>query len=551
MNTTNEQPDVTRNLRWQIYGILIMLSAGLCLGRIVAVDNITDRALQDYRLKTVKRQRLDEKRKELEQDVRNFPQDVIEKELKRIDEALTKNFLTARPTLSANDRSRFCTIRALVEPEFREKRTVVINGEQVEQVVPYAIDKIRTRTGWDTIDMVYHALPDDPDARYMYSSKPPLLPTVMAIPYWGIYNTTGCTFDTHPYLLTRITLILCHLLPLVIGWYLMASLIERFGFSDWGRLFAVALTCFATFLSTFVVTLNNHIPAIFCIIVAVYAGVRIWFDGDTRKRWFVLAGFFAAFAFANELPSAVFFAILGMALLLKFPRQTFMAGVPAAVVVVAAFFATNYIAHKTLLPAYSQPDWYKFDDFVKYEKLVKCHWNNPSGPDIGEPNTGVYAFHTIAGHHGILSLTPVWVIAIFGGYIMIRRPASGFRLQKEVSNTNTEVGSPKSETQSPMRDFALMTLVMTLICIVFYVFVMKQENRNYGGMTCGHRWSFWLIPFWTLCLLPALDSMAKHRSLRWCGLFLLLLSAMSVAYPLWNPWSVPWLQYFMLYLGLL
>ena len=538
MTTTNEHSDATRNLRWQIYGILIMISAGLCLGRILAVDNLRDRTIQEYRLTTIKKQQIDERRKEMES--RNYPQDIIEKELQRVNRELTKQFQTARPTLSANDRSRFCTIRVLVEPELRETRIVEKNGQKVEQVVPYAIDKIRTKQGWDTIDMVCHTLPDDPEGtRYLYSSKPPLLPTVMAIPYWVIYKTTGITFDTHSYLLTRITLILCHLMPLVIGWYLMALMIERFGKSDWARIFAIAFTCFATFLSTFVVTLNNHLPAIFCIIIALYAGVRIWFDGDTRKRWFALAGFFAAFAFACEMPSALFFAILGLALLIKFPRQTLIAGVPAAVVVVAAFFVTNYIAHQSPLPAYSQKDWYFFENYQKYGKTINSYWSNPQGPDVGEANRGVYAFHTIAGHHGILSLTPVWLIAIFGVLIMLLRPSS--------SGGHGVSALPSAK---PMRDFAIVTLVMTLICIAFYL-AMELQNRNYGGMTCGHRWTFWLIPFWTLCLLPALDGMAKYRLLRWCGLFLLLLSAMSVSYPLWNPWSPPWLQYFMDYLRLL
>jgi len=179
------------------------------------------------------------------------------------------------------------------------------------------------------------------------------------------------------------------------------------------------------------------------------------------------------------------------------------------------------------MPAYSKQKWYFFESYEKYGKTINCYWSNPQGPDIGEPDYSVYAFHTIAGHHGILSLTPVWIITIFGVFFMLTR-----------------------SREKPMRDFALMTLVMTLICVAFYV-AMDQPNRNYGGMTCGYRWTFWLIPFWTLCLLPALDSMAKYRLLRWCGLFLLLISAMSVSYPLWSPWSPPWLQFFMDYLGLL
>ncbi len=523
---TNEQPvDTTLALRWQIYGILIMISAGLCLGRIIAVDNISDRAVQDYRLNTVKKQRLEERRKELES--KNFSADVIEKELHRVDGLLTKQYQTARPTLSANDRSRFCTIRVLVEPNFRETRTVVRDGVEIEQVVPYAIDKIRAKQGWDTIDMVCHTLKGDPtETQYLYSSKPPLLPTVMAIPYWCIYHATGITFDTHPYLVTRVMLILCHLIPLVIGWFLMALMIERFGKSDWGRIFAVAFACLATFLSTFVVTLNNHLPAVFCIIVALYAAVRIWFDGDTRFRWFAVAAFFSALAFTFDLPSGLFFGLLGLTLLIRYPKQTLIAGVPAAVVVLIAFFVTNAIAHETLMPAYSQPDWYKFEYVKKDYPKITSYWFDPQGPDEGEENRLVYAFHCTFGHHGFFSLTPVWLLGFLGMIAMFFQ-----------------------RNDARFRHFALLAIVMSLICFVFYVVLLTPPNRNYGGMTCGPRWTFWLIPFWTLCLLPALDGMSKFRFLRWVGLFLLLVSAMSAAYPLWNPWSPPWLQYFMLYLG--
>ena len=37
--------------------------------------------------------------------------------------------------------------------------------------------------------------------------------------------------------------------------------------------------------------------------IAIYAAVRIWFDGERRMRYFVAAGLFAAFTAANELPA--------------------------------------------------------------------------------------------------------------------------------------------------------------------------------------------------------------------------------------------------------
>jgi hypothetical protein len=518
----NNASDTNYFLRRQIYAVMIIVSAGLCFGRIIAVDNVKDRSVQDYRTSTIRRT-LEEKRQQLE--ARGASQKSIDNELEKTKRNLEETYRTERPTLSANDRSRFCTIRVLVEPNLRETRIVEKNGQKQEVVVPYAIDKIRTQRGWDSIDIVCHSLPDDPSTRYLYSTKPPLLPTVMAIPYWIIYKTTGWTFDTEPFFVARLMLVVCHLIPLAIGWILTISLIERFAKNDWTKLFAAAFTCFGTFLSTFVVTLNNHLPAVFCIIVALDAAVRICFDGDLRKRWFFIAAFFAAFAFACELPSALFFAMLGLSLLIRYPRQTLIAGIPAAVVVIAAFFTTNYIAHKTFLPAYSQQDWYFFEGYQKYGKTINSYWSNPRGPDVGEPNRLKYAYHFTIGRRGVFSLTPVWILAMMG-----------------------MLTSLFQKNDATFRNLTRMTFLMTLICFAFYL-SMGQENRNYGGVTSGLRWLFWLIPFWTLTSLPILDKMSKYAAFRGLALLLLFLSATSVAYPLWNPWSPSWLEWFMKYIS--
>ena len=34
--------------------------------------------------------------------------------------------------------------------------------------------------------------------------------------------------------------------------------------------------------------------------------------------------------------------------------------------------------------------------------------------DQGEPSRALYAFHVLIGHHGILSLTPVWLLSAVG-----------------------------------------------------------------------------------------------------------------------------------------
>ncbi len=370
--------------RQQVYLLLIAISAALMLGRIMAVDRVDLRQLEIARMAQIQ-PRLDAKEAELRK--RTSDEKAIRAELDRTRQNLIRDAKLESPMLCGNDRSRWCTIRALVEPDMRIVRTVTRpDGSPRYEYVWYAIDKVQTIKGWDTIDMVKHELPDQPGPAYLYSSKPPLLPTVLALPYSAIYWGSGqrITLEKEPYLVVRSMLVLLNLLPLTFCWFLSARLIDRFGTTDWARIFSVAAICFGTFLSTFVVTLNNHLPAVFCVTIAFYCAVRIFFDGETRLRYFAGAGFFAAFAVACELPAASFFGLLGLLLLLKYPKPTLLAGTPAALFVLAAFFATNYAAHRTVLPAYSQRAWYIYE-FERGGVMRDSYWKNPVGIDRGEP----------------------------------------------------------------------------------------------------------------------------------------------------------------------
>ena len=150
-----------------------------------------------------------------------------------------------RPFLSANDRSRWATVRALVEDDMR------VPG------APYAIDRVVRQPNWDTIDMVKH------DGHF-YSSKPPLWPTLIAGEYWLIHRATGMTLGDHPYAIGRFMLVTLNVLPMIVYFLLLAALVERFGGSDWGRVFVMAAAVFGTFLTTFAVVLNNHLPGAVC-----------------------------------------------------------------------------------------------------------------------------------------------------------------------------------------------------------------------------------------------------------------------------------------------
>src|SRR6185312_2366631 len=96
-------------------------------------------------------------------------------------------------------------------------------------------------------------------------------------------------------------LVTINVLPLMIYFVLWGKLADRLGTTEWGRIFTMACATLGTFLSTFAVVLNNHLPAAITALAAVYLAVRITVDGERRWWYFALCGFLAAFTAVNEL----------------------------------------------------------------------------------------------------------------------------------------------------------------------------------------------------------------------------------------------------------
>jgi hypothetical protein len=459
-------------MRNMVYRFLIGASVAMMLARVMTIDSIDKIALEKDRIAKIDRD-IRIARSSLEK--RGLKGEELEKAMQEKEASIRRDSHLRRPFLSANDRSRWCTVRSLVEPEMR------VEG------FPYAIDKVIQEPTWDTIDMVKNN-------GHLYSSKPPLAPTLVAGVYWAIYHTTGMTLGTHPYAVGRIMLVLLNVIPLAISLLLLAKLVERFGTTDWGKLFVMTAAAFGTFSTTFAVALNNHVTAVVCCIVFLYFAVPIWFDGQRRWSHFFAAGLAGAFMAANDLPALSLFAAVSLAFLWKSPRQTLAAYLPGAILIIVPFFATNYIAHKTLELPYNHrtanDGWYNYT-YMRNGKEYKSYWYDPQGFDRGEKSIGKYAFHTLIGHHGVFSLTPIWIMSIFG--------------------------------------------------LGYFIFHQPPENRNYGGNTSGFRWVFWLAPLWLVALLPAADAFSRNRGLRIMGNALLMVSIFSATYPIWNPWCNPWI----------
>ena len=133
---TSSIEDPRRELRHAVYWLLIIASVGIMTGRILAV----------------------------------------------------RSSLGKTPLLSANDRSRWCTIRALVDHGTYVIDDVIFKDRAHEK---------RDRE-WYTIDMVRHKGHDG--LEHYYSSKPPLLPTLLAGEYWLVKRVTGGQISTEPFL---------------------------------------------------------------------------------------------------------------------------------------------------------------------------------------------------------------------------------------------------------------------------------------------------------------------------------------------------------------
>jgi hypothetical protein len=241
---------------------------------------------------------------------------------------------------------------------------------------------------------------------------------------------------------------------------------------------------------------------------------------------FAGTGFFAAFTVTNELPALAFAAAVFGILLLCDVKRTLLIALPAALVVAAGYFGTNFLAVGQLRPVQSEFEsrWYRFPG---------SHWNPPKDGEIKygidwarmHETRGKYALHMLVGHHGLFSLTPLWLLSVVGGIMACRTRSETF------PEMNGQIRSSLPRFVGPL------TLMLTVVVVGFYL----VKSDNYGGWTNGLRWLMWLCPLWLLCLIPIVDAMAGCKWRRGVVIALLAVSVISAHYSPWNPWRHPWI----------
>ncbi|MEK6260722.1 MAG: hypothetical protein AABP62_19145 [Planctomycetota bacterium] len=393
----------------------------------------------------------------------------------------------AQPLQSANDRSRWCTVWSLVE-----------RGT-------FQIDEIRRRPGWDSIDIIH-------DDGHFYSTKPPLLTVIAAGLTRCVTRVTGWTLLDDTYSVTTAVLLIINILPFAVSLWLLSAVLSRHARTGWCHLFVLSTAAFGTLLTPFLMTFNNHTVAAAGVMVALYALMRLLSDEAPRGWTCGLCGLAAAWACANELPAGAFGLATFLLAWRRSPRQTLSWYVPAALVPLAALIVTNVIATGSWKPAYASYGSSKYNFVIDG---VPSYWMNPQGVDRNLDSPLMYFVHCTVGHHGIWSLSPVFLMAIVGWLMShrVRDPA--------------------------LRSVLRCGAVLTAVVLAFYL--TRTQNYNYGGVSCALRWSLWLTPFWVMALIPVLDATARSITMKSIASLLLVASIVSAWLPVPNPWQQPWL----------
>lgn len=410
---------------------------------------------------------------------------------------------TTEPLQSANDRSRWCTVWSLVE-----------RGT-------YRIDEIDHDTQWSTIDKVRHQSKGETEYHF-YSSKPPLFPTMVAGLYWLQKHVLGMDLRQDTQVTAQSLLLFINVLPFCLALLAFEKSLRVLKLTPLAAAAVLAIAAFTSMLNPFLTTLNNHTPAAACLMFCLAALIRIESHQNKKQSEgsasastldFVIVGFTAALVCCFELPAALFGVLSFLAVVRHSIRKTLIAYAPAAIVPLAAFFATNIICTDGIKPFYT---YYGTEKYEYVHEGVPSYWVNPKGIDANQESPAVYLFHCVLGHHGLLSVTPIFLLAIPGWWFLLRhRQPKGWKA------------------------VAVMGAFLSFAILSFYL--TRTQNYNYGGNTSGLRWMLWLTPFWWYAIAPMVARLLKAG----IGIIVLLVlssvSAYSSADALGNAWKPNWI----------
>jgi len=334
---------------------------------------------------------------------------------------------------NANTGSRFATVEALVDHgTYYIDRTHYVNG---------TVDKVRLH------------------GRFL-SSKPPMLPTYAAGVYWLHQKITGQTIGAHEHSVVQVVTLasgwLSHLIVLLYFVRLAKLLLRK----ELAIIASVGAVAFAYLGVGYATTLNNHSIAAALAVAGVYYGFRIGRGDDVRTRHWIMAGLILGFLPGIDVPSTLVTGCIGLYLLVHDRKKALLLFTPALIPGIAAHLTLTYIASEGFVPVYARRELYDYPG---------SYWLREKGIDALREPKHIYLFNLLFGHHGLFSMTPLF---LFSAY---------------------ELGRVIRHRTALLRE-ALVVIGIIVGFIGFYVL----QSHNYGGWCVGMRW---LIPGMPLLML--------------------------------------------------
>lgn len=362
---------------------------------------------------------------------------------------------------------------------------------------------------WWTIDRCTYDKVDTPEeakkARW-YSSKPYFMQVILAGIAWPLCRLGHLRVFENRHIVGHVILILVNAVPFAVFLALFGRLLRKLKVEGFALAYCLAAAAAGTYLTSWCITLNNHVLAAFCVFFSLYAGYELGRNPLAHWGWYAAGGFFAGMAAAFETQAAAVLGLVSFQLaywLWRHRRPATLAAVAGALIPIVAFIVTTKVCTGRWIPfQYTFPRFYE------------PYWANPTGLDALKESKFVYFFNLTLGHHGFFSLMPIFLLSLVG-------------IVRHLRNR-----------ESPLRIVATIIFLASVALIAFNTY----KTNNYGGTCQGPRWLFWVIPFWLLMLPAGVEWAARRAVGRWVAIAFLAVSAFSMAYASRMPWSQSWLH---------
>jgi hypothetical protein len=210
---------------------------------------------------------------------------------------------------------------------------------------------------------------------------------------------------------------------------------------------------------------------------------------------------------ANETAGIVFPIAMFAVFALRRDALAWTYAFPPALLLLVAYAVTTYVSTGGLIPYY----------FLKDTPLYLypgSHWLDPQGIDGQHEPKWLYVAHSTFGHHGLFSLSPIFLLAVVSTWQFLTR------------------------RDTRLAEVRWLTLVLSVLIYAAYV----AKTGNYGGGAKGFRWMFWLMPAWLVVAPLGAEHYSRTRGFRVVALVLLFVSMWSTFDALSSPWGSSWLH---------